>query len=111
MAGTRTCVGVKLGPVMGISVRPEEGSGVVANVEMAVGVKRTVGVEVGEVEIVAVSPVEMGNGLKSTCAVLAIAVLVLLAFCTSTSLAGPREVFQMAKIKAINRPDAPNACK
>ncbi len=104
-------IGVALGPVMGMNVSPKEEDGVGVNVQVVVGVKRIVGMGVGEAKTVAVNPVEVGNGFKSACAVFAMAVLVLAAFCISTSLAGPRELIQITSIKAINRPVAPSACR
>src|SRR5688572_6035159 len=51
------------------------------------------------------------RGFKRYDAVIAIAVLVLLAFCTAVSLAGPPEAYQNRIIKTTNSPVTPSACK
>ena len=51
------------------------------------------------------------RGCKRYDPVIAIAVLVLLAFCTAASLAGPPEAIQSRIIKPTNRPVTPSACK
>ena len=72
----------------------------------------SVGVNVGMFEAVTVGAVDVGKGPRSAPAVNAMAVLVLLAFrSASASLAGLLKEIQSMSIKAINRPEAPNACR
>jgi hypothetical protein len=85
--------------------------GVAVGVQVGVEVKNNVRVGVGEVEVVRVSAMEVGEVPNSACEVSAIAVLVLLAFRSSDSLAGPPEAIQTASSRTTNMPETPSACK
>lgn len=81
------------------------------------GAERMVGVELAtliggkDVGIITVGAGVFVRGCKRYDPVIAIAVLVLLAFTTAASLAGPPEAIQTRIIKPMNRPVMPSACK
>jgi hypothetical protein len=83
---------------------------VFAGVWLTRRVGRNVAVGVAEAVTVA-EAVMVAAGPRSAPWVKAMAVLVRLAFCTSASLDEPFNEFQSSTIKAMNKPEAPKACK
>ena len=81
------------------------------------GIARSVGVELpaavsgANVGMTKGAGVSVGKRLRRYPSVNAIAVRVLLAFCTCASLAGAPEAFQSANNKTIKRPVTPSACR
>lgn len=66
---------------------------------------------VGVSQAVDVGAVDVGKGPRRNTSVKAMAVLVLLAFRTSASLAGPPDAVQSVSSKPIKSPETPNACR
>ena len=84
--------------------------------EVLVGIKVAVNVDVrvtvGVSDTVAVGAVDVGNGPNSACAVIAIAVLVLLEFfCASALLLGTLKVIQSTNSKPMDRTDPLRSCR
>lgn len=80
-------------------------------IDGSVGVEPLTPVSGANVGMMKGGGVSVGNNLSRYPSVNAIAVLVLLAFCTCASLAGPPEAFQSANNNTIKSPATPSACR